>query len=133
MKKALSLFAAILVFCGALVVVPAAPAHAAAANQDALAMALAAMLGLEATSSEAAFEALAAVGIQPEGGWVAGGVVTPEVMAQVNSAVTAAVASGRVPGVTPESLAMYEGGIVQQALGSTQPSQDRPPVSNIAP
>lgn len=91
MKKALSALLAVLVVCG-LILWPAAQAKAECTTQGALALALAEMLKFNVTTTEAAVAALAAIGVEPDGGWKPGECLTPETTAQIKAAYGRAAA-----------------------------------------
>lgn len=133
MKKTFLLIAAVLVIFGALVVAPASRAQAAdKVDQNALAMALATLLGSPQTSSGEAFAALTALGIMPVGGWVDGGAVTLEIEKQINDSIAVAVEKGVVTSMTKEELAL-EGDIVAKALGSLGTTQKQRGISPHTP
>lgn len=103
MKKALGVLFSVLVVSCALVLGPS-PAKAECTTQGALASGLAEMLKLNVATPEAAAAALAALDIAPDGGWLPGACLTPEVAAQVQAAYAAAVAGGRATSLTPGAV-----------------------------
>ena len=99
MKKALSVLVAVLMVCGALVVVPATRANAQATaggctTQGALALGLAELLKLNVTTAAAARDALVALGVEPNGGWKLDDCLTPEAEAQIRAAYARASSEG---------------------------------------
>jgi len=75
-----------------------------ASRPAAVALGLAEMLKLNVTTADAAAAALAALGIAPEGGWLPGACLTPEVSAQVQAAYAEALAGGRSAFLTPGAV-----------------------------
>jgi hypothetical protein len=94
MKKALYALAAVLVCCGVLVLGPVTQAKAECTTQGTLALALAELLKLDATSAYAAVAALTALGVEPTGGWKTEECLTSETTAQIKAAYAATVAAG---------------------------------------
>jgi len=96
MKRTSAVLFAILAICFTLGVDTAqVQAQTECTTQGALALGLAELLKLNVTSADAAVAALAAIGVEPDGGWKPGECLTPEVIAQVKAAYAGAVAGGR--------------------------------------
>lgn len=124
MKNVISFLSAVLVICCVLALGPA-QAKAECTTQGALALGLAEMLKLNVTTADSAAAALAALGVEPNGGWKPGECLTPEVTAQVQTAYAAAVAGGRSGNLAP--------GAVDAALDALRPVDRKYNVSPSRP
>lgn len=129
MKSMIGTTAAALIFCCALVLVPASQARAQAecTTQGALALALAQLVDKTVATAEQAVATLSALGVEPDGGWKPAECLTQEVIDQVTAAYAVAVAEGRRAG----SLVAGNVGV---ALGLIAPPDRKyPSLSNISP
>jgi hypothetical protein len=89
-KKNLGLFAAVFAFCCFLTVGIVSRALAAeCTTQGSLALALADVLGIEATSAQAAADALAAINVAPALGWDVEACLTEAVKVEISAAFAA--------------------------------------------
>lgn len=90
MKTKLGAITAVLAFCCALLVGPAAQARAEeCTTQGALALALADVLGITATSAQAAADALAQLGVGPVAGWDVEACLTDAVSLEISQSFAA--------------------------------------------
>jgi len=88
MKKSMAAIIAILAFCCSLVVGTAVQVRAEeCTTQGALALALADVLGIKATSSQAAADALALRGVGPELGWDVEACLTMAVQEEIKASL----------------------------------------------
>lgn len=97
MRRFLFVAKSLILVCLVLAVFSAREARAEPSKQGSLALALAQILNLDATSQEAAVAALHAIGVEPLGGWKPAELLTEEVVFQVEEALRLAVIAGRVP------------------------------------
>jgi hypothetical protein len=121
MKRNLGLIAAALMFCCALLVGTASQARAEeCTTQGALALALADVLGIQATSAQAAADSLAAISVGPALGWNVEACLTAEVSAEISQSFAA--------------LKREEGGF-ERAMNMIRPGPDgsAAKISNIDP
>lgn len=91
MKTKLGVVAAILAFCCALLVGPVSQARAEdpCTTQGALALALADVLGIKATSAQAAADALALLGVKPVSEWNVEACLTEAVQIEISQSFAA--------------------------------------------
>jgi hypothetical protein len=122
MKTKLGVITAVLAFCCALLVGPASQARAedSCTTQGALALSLADVLEIKATSAQAAADALAQLGVAPVSGWDVDACLTDAVSMEISQSFAAL---NRESGSYERALAM-----VQRV-----PDQVYPDVSPVSP
>lgn len=90
MKTKLGVVAAVLAFCCVLLAGPVTQARAeGCTTQGALALSLADVLGIKATSAQAAADALAALGVAPVSGWDVDACLTDAVSLEISQSYAA--------------------------------------------
>lgn len=120
MKTKLCVITAVLAFCCALLVGPVSQARAEeCTTQGALALALADVLGIKATTAQAAADALANLGVGPAAGWNVEACLTDAVSMEISQSFAAL---NREAGGFERALGMIRG-VPDQVYPTVSPAK----------